>query len=97
MRSCRHRLFEIHWDAPTDGTSPLSLESSGVVTGIHQDLRKEREMPVRRGKDGDGPYYRWGESGKKYHYESGNKSSREKAKASAEKQGRAARASGYRG
>ncbi|HET9259972.1 MAG TPA: hypothetical protein VFP42_07575 [Acidimicrobiia bacterium] len=54
-------------------------------------------MPVRRGKDGDGPYYRWGESGKKYHYESGNKSSREKAKASAEKQGRAARASGYRG
>ena len=54
-------------------------------------------MPVRRGKDGDGPYYQWGESGKKYHYESGNKSSREKAKASAERQGRAARASGYRG
>ena len=54
-------------------------------------------MPVRRGKDGDGPYYQWGESGKKYRYESGNKSSREKAKANAERQGRAARASGYRG
>lgn len=54
-------------------------------------------MPVQRGKDGDGPYYQWGGSGKKYHYESGNKSSREKAKAKAERQGRAARASGYSG
>lgn len=54
-------------------------------------------MPVRRGKDGDGPYYQWGNSGKKYHYESGNKSSREKARDKAERQGKAARASGYKG
>lgn len=54
-------------------------------------------MPVRRKEDGDGPYYQWGESGKKYHYEAGNKKSREQAKKKAEKQGQAARASGYRG
>jgi hypothetical protein len=52
-------------------------------------------MPVHRGKDGERPYYQWGESGKKYHYESGNKQSRERAKERAERQGRAARASGY--
>lgn len=54
-------------------------------------------MPVHRGEDSNGPYYQWGDSGKKYHYESGNKSARETAKRNAEKQGRAARASGYRG
>lgn len=54
-------------------------------------------MPVRRGKDSEGPYYQWGKSGKKYHYESGNKSSRSKAKNEAERQGKAARASGYDG
>lgn len=54
-------------------------------------------MPVHRGKDSKGPYYQWGDRGKKYHYESGDKSSREKAKKKAEQQGRAARASGYRG
>ncbi|MEZ5175145.1 MAG: hypothetical protein R2823_02950 [Acidimicrobiia bacterium] len=54
-------------------------------------------MPVHRGKDKDGPYYQWGDSGKKYHYESGNQKSREAAKAKADKQGRAIRASGYEG
>lgn len=54
-------------------------------------------MPVHRGKDSAGPYYQWGDSGKKYHYESGNKSSQEKAKQKAERQGKAARASGYVG
>jgi hypothetical protein len=53
--------------------------------------------PVRRNKDGAGPYYRWGDSGKKYHYQAGNKKSRESAKRKAEDQGKAARASGYRG
>ena len=53
-------------------------------------------MPVHRGKDGDGPYYQWGDSGKKYHYESGDQASRKRAKEKAEKQGRAARAAGYR-
>ena len=54
-------------------------------------------MPVTRGKDSNGPYYRWGKNGKKYHYESGNQSSRETAKKKAERQGKAARASGYDG
>ena len=54
-------------------------------------------MPVHRSKDGKGPYYQWGESGKKYHYESGDKASRERAKEKAKKQGRAARAAGYDG
>jgi len=53
-------------------------------------------MPVNRGKDTSGPYYQWGDSGKKYHYESGNQKSRENAKRKAERQGKAARASGYR-
>jgi hypothetical protein len=54
-------------------------------------------MPVHRSKDGRGPYYQWGDSGKKYHYEAGNQDSRKNAKKKAERQGRAARASGYRG
>ncbi len=54
-------------------------------------------MPVRRSKDGRGPYYQWGDSGKKYHYTAGDKASREAARKKAEKQGRAARASGYKG
>jgi hypothetical protein len=54
-------------------------------------------MPTHRGKDSEGPYYRWGDSGKKYHYKSGDKSSRERAKDKADKQGRAARANGYGG
>lgn len=54
-------------------------------------------MPVHRSKDSKGPYYQWGESGKKYHYEAGDEKSRESAKKKAEKQGRAARAAGYRG
>ena len=57
----------------------------------------EPDMPVHRGKDSDGPFYQWGDSGKKYHYESGDESSRKKAKGKAERQGKAARASGYRG
>lgn len=54
-------------------------------------------MPVHRREDSDGPYYQWGDSAKLYHYEAGNKQSRESAKKKAEKQGRAARASGYGG
>lgn len=53
-------------------------------------------MPVRRGKDSNGPYYQWG-SQKKYYYTSNDKESREKAKEKAQRQGRAAYASGYRG
>jgi len=46
-------------------------------------------MPVMRGKDGKGPYFKWGEHGKAYHYKSGNKSSRERARKRAARQGRA--------
>ena len=54
-------------------------------------------MPVHRGQDSKGPYYQWGDSGKKYHSQAGDKTSRENAKKRAERQGRAARASGYKG
>lgn len=65
--------------------------------GVSLPETKGVPMPVHRSKDSEGPYYQWGESGKKYRYESGNKQSREKARKKAERQGRAARASGYRG
>ena len=32
-------------------------------------------MPVRRREDAKGPYYQWGDSGKKYRYTSGTKAS----------------------
>lgn len=51
-------------------------------------------MPVQRGKDSDGPYYRWGNAGKKYRYTAGDKASRERAKGKADKQGQAIKASG---
>lgn len=54
-------------------------------------------MPVRRGRDSKGAYYQWGKSGKKYHYESGDKQSRDSAREKATKQGQAAHASGYDG
>lgn len=57
------------------------------------ELRRGAQMPVHRGKDKDGTYYQWGESGKKYHYETGNETSREAAKKKAEKQGQAIKAS----
>lgn len=53
-------------------------------------------MPVQRGQDSQGPYYQWGDSGAKYHYEPGDADSRERAKAKAQRQETAARASGYR-
>ena len=54
-------------------------------------------MPTHSGRDRRGPYYQWGSKGAKYHYTPGNKKSRDTAKAKAERQGRAARAGGYRG
>ena len=54
-------------------------------------------MPVHRGKDAQGPFYQWGDSGRKYRYRSGDAASREQAKEKAARQGRAARAHGYRG
>lgn len=52
---------------------------------------------MHRGSDSKGPYYQWGKSGKKYHYTTGNKASRERAKKKAREQARAIYASGYTG
>lgn len=50
-------------------------------------------MPVERGRDSNGPYYRWGEHGKKYYYEPNNERSRKIAEEKAARQGRAIKAS----
>ncbi len=44
-------------------------------------------MPTNRGNDSIGSFYRWGNSGKKYYYTTGNKEERNKAKQKAHKQG----------
>lgn len=50
-------------------------------------------MPVRRGKDSKGAFYRYGGSGKKYYFKPGDKTSRERAKKKAGKQAQAIKAS----
>lgn len=52
-------------------------------------------MPSLPGKDRLGCFYRWGNSGKKYYYKCGDKTAAERAKAKADKQGKAAYSSGY--
>lgn len=47
-------------------------------------------MPVHRTTSNGKPAYQWGNSGKKYTYKPGDKASRERAKAKAKRQGRAA-------
>lgn len=49
---------------------------------------------MRCNKNGK-PGYKWGESGKCYTYTPGNKSSRERAKNAAKRQGRKIKAMGY--
>ncbi len=49
-------------------------------------------MPLTRSKDSTGPYYRWGGAGTKCHYTSADAASRNRAKAKALRQGRAAAA-----
>ena len=46
-------------------------------------------MPLHRGHDEKGPYFKWGKHGKKYHYKAHNERSRTLAKEHAERQGRA--------
>jgi len=53
-------------------------------------------MPVHRGQDSKGPYYQWGNHGKKYYYILNNRTSRERSKQKANLQGRAAYAHGYK-
>lgn len=54
-------------------------------------------MPVHSGKDGEGCFMQWGNSGKKYHYECGNGKAKSAAKRKAELQGVAAYSHGYKG
>lgn len=44
-------------------------------------------MPVISGKDINGPFMKWGDSGKKYYYKPGSKRSRNVARKKAIKQG----------
>lgn len=53
-------------------------------------------MPVNRGRDTKGTFYRWGKTGKKYYYKTGDKASRDGAKSKANRQAKAIYASGYR-
>jgi len=50
-------------------------------------------MPVREGKDKNGPYFQWGHHGKKYYYDPSKPKSKEIARDKAAKQGRAIKAS----
>lgn len=52
-------------------------------------------MPLKRGKDSKGSYYRWGNR-TKYYYVDGNKRSKSLAKEKAMKQMRAIYSSGYK-
>jgi hypothetical protein len=54
-------------------------------------------VPVRRREDSKGPYYQWGDHGRKYRYTPGDKASRDRAKQGATRQGEAAHAHGHRG
>lgn len=53
-------------------------------------------MPVRQTTANGKPAYQWGKHGKKYTYNPKDPKSRARAKAKAERQGRAARANGYK-
>lgn len=53
-------------------------------------------MPVHRGRDSNGPYYQWGDHGKRYYYTANHVRSRENARKLAVKQNQAAHASGWR-
>ena len=52
-------------------------------------------MPVKESRDASGPYFQWGDSGKRYYFADENEPSRKEALQSARRQERAARARGY--
>ena len=54
-------------------------------------------MPVQRCALEGRPGFKWGERGRCYAYEAGDRASRERAREKAEAQGRAARAAGFEG
>ena len=76
---------------------PESVVSLRTRPGTATEAEKGDRVPVQRGRDSEGPYYQWGKSGKKYRYAAGEERSRATARKKAEQQGRAARASGYKG
>ncbi len=49
-------------------------------------------MPVHSRKDSKGPYFQWGNHGKKYYYKSNSERSKETARKKAARQGRAIKA-----
>ena len=53
-------------------------------------------MPILKGKDGKGSYYRWGKEGAKYYFEVHNHASEQSALMKARKQEQAAYANGYK-
>lgn len=53
-------------------------------------------MPVQACQEGGRPGYRWGEHGKCYTYEPGNRRQQAEARLKAEAQGAAARHAGYK-
>ena len=53
-------------------------------------------MPVHQRKDKSGPYFQWGDHGKKYYYDPKSDRSKENARQRAAKQGRAIKASQFR-
>jgi hypothetical protein len=52
-------------------------------------------MPVHEGRDDQGRFFQWGDSGKRYYFDESDEDSRAEAQASARRQERAARARGY--
>ena len=67
-------------------------------TELHNrsDYSKEVEtMDLNHNYDEEGPYFQWGDTGEKFHYNAEDQDSRTAAKTKAEQYGRDMRASGY--
>lgn len=64
---------------------------------VRGSIPESLRMPVTRGHDSKGPFYRFGKHGAKYRYTAGNAASRARARAKAVKQGSAVEASLHRG
>ena len=53
-------------------------------------------MPIKQGKDKEGSFFKWGQSGKKYHFDKNDPQSRERARKKTEAQQKAIYGSGYK-
>ena len=83
--------FEWHDNLHTEQGSPSKGRKVKDDLFFGEDL-----MPVHTGKDKKGCFAQWGGQ-KKYYYECGDVTARDKAKAKAARQGAAAHAAGYKG